>query len=157
MLWRVAGLTSRARIVAGDEGAALELADGENPASDPYLDTTLPTGAGGRELIVGAVRDGGWRAVRASDGAALEPIDASGSNAWSAAFAAPDGADEVRVWFDQDLRTRWLWWQLLVLVVLVVLALPSRRVEDVDPDDPDDLDDPDDANAVSATGTGVAR
>lgn len=157
VLWRVAGLTSRARIVAGDEGAALELADGENPASDPYLATTLPTGAGGRELIVGAVRDDGWRAVRTSDGGVLAPVEASAPNAWSTAFAAPDGADDVRVWFDQDGRTRWLWWQLLVLVVLVVLALPSRRVEDVDPDDPDDLDDPDDANAVSATGTGVAR
>ena len=143
VLWRIAGLTSRARITAGDEGATLDLADGENPAADPYLATTLPSGAGARELIVGAVRDDGWRAVRVADGSLLASIDASGANAWSSAFAAPDGAQEVRVWFDQDLRSRWLWWQLLVLVVLVVLALPSRRVDDIDPDDlGDPLQDP---------------
>ena len=157
VLWRIGGLTSRARVVAGEEAAALELANGEDPAADPYLATSLPPGAGQRELIVGAVRDAGWRAVRVVDGGALTPIAASGAGAWSTAFAAPDGAQEVRVWFDQGPRSRWMWWQLLVLLVLVVLALPSRRVDDVDPDAPDALDAPDATSAVTPVGSRVVR
>lgn len=141
VLWRIAGLTSRARIVAGAEAAALPLVDGEDPASNPYIDTITPAGAGQRSIIVGSVVDDGWRAFAIDGDTAtpLEAIDAGGADGlgvhgWSSAFAAPDGQQRVVVEFDQGPRTRWLWLQLVVLVVLIVLALPSRTQVDPDPD-----------------------
>ena len=132
VLWRVSGVTSRARVVSADAQAPLGLAPQGTVTADPYLDQSMPEGGPGRALAVGATLDGGWRA--ASQGRELTAASAAGNLAWSQAFALPDGSSPVRVWFDDTARARWLWWQGIVLAVLIVLALPSRRRVDPDPD-----------------------
>ena len=141
VLWRVAGVTSRARLLTGS-GAALQqeplgLAEQGTVAADPYLDQVLPDGPGGRVLVTGAAAADGWKAATvAADGTqgALEPIGAPGQLDWSSSFTAPAGAASVTVWFDDSGRSKWLWLQLLVLLALVVMALPARRKADPDPD-----------------------
>ena len=95
-------------------------------------DHALPAGADVDGSVVA-----GPGAVRTAPGPAttLPSTSAPAGNAWSQAFAVPDGPAQVQVTFDQGSRTRWLWWQLAVVLVLIVLALPSRQPVDPDPDD----------------------
>lgn len=131
VLWRVAGVTSRARVVAGEKQTPVGLASA-GTSTDPYLDQPLPDGAAGRSLVLGALADDGWRAVGA-DGTELAASAGPGLLSWSQAFTTPAGPQQVTASFDDGPRTRWLWFELLVLVVLVVLALPERRrLEDDD-------------------------
>ena len=128
-LWRVAGDTSRARVVAGDATAAVGVQMAGSLGVDPYIDQTLPTAG---VLVLGASADGRWSAVATGpDGAvtALEPVEGPDLLSWSQAFAVPAGSAVVAA-FDGGLRTGWLLLQLIVIVVLVILALPSRRAEE---------------------------
>ena len=141
VLWRVAGVTSRARMVTGDKAVPLGVAPEGTATADPYLDEALPEEAPSGTLVTGAAIDPGWRAtIRSADGTTspLTGIAGPDLTSWSQAFEVPDGAASVRVEFDGSSRTAWLWWQLIVLLALVIMALPSRRREDPDPDE--DLD-----------------
>jgi len=132
VLWRISGVTSRARVVASDAESPMGLVSPDVVGVDPYIDQALPEGAGQRVIVVGATQDSGWRAT--SNGVALTPVIAPEPVAWSAAFLAPEGTAPVRVWFDAGTRPWWLGAQVLVVAALIVLALPSRRAFDPDPD-----------------------
>lgn len=132
VLWRISGVTSRARVVASDAEAPMGLVSPDVVGVDPYIDQALPEGSGQRVIVVGATQDSGWRAT--SNGVALTPVIAPEPVAWSAAFLAPEGTAPVRVWFDAGTRPWWLGAQVLVVAALIVLALPSRRAFDPDPD-----------------------
>ncbi len=147
VLWRVGGVTSRARLVTEDRQVPVGVAAQGTLTADPYIDQVLPEGTGVRTLGTGAAVDAGWRAVATDVGGAstdLTPQAGPGLLAWSQAFDVPEGSPQVVVAFDDSPRTRWLWVQLVALLVLVVLALPERRRVDPDPDlDDVDLDEPD--------------
>ena len=148
VLWRVAGTTSRARLVADGKQTPVGLADDGRVTADPYINQAMPDGAGRRVLVTGAANDGGWHAAAiAPDGARtdLEAIAGPQLLDWSQGFVVPDGAPQVSVWFDSSARARWLWLQGLVLLVLIVMALPQRRREDLDPD----IDEPDPVTAIA--------
>ncbi len=132
VLWRVAGVTSRARVVDTAKQTPVGLASA-GTSTEPYLDQAMPDGAAGRSLALGALVDDGWRAETA-DGTALPATAGPALLSWSQSFTLPEGDPQVTVSFDDGPRTRWLWLQVLVLVVLVVLALPARRRVDPDPD-----------------------
>jgi GT2 family glycosyltransferase len=141
VLWRVAGVTSRARLVAADKQTPLGIATEGTVTADPYLSQTLPEGSGERTLVTGVALDDGWRAVAVGpDGSSsdLAGVAGPGLLSWSQSFTVPDGAPQVVVAYDDSTRTRWLWLQLVVLLALVVMALPERRREDPDPDQDDD-------------------
>lgn len=138
VLWRIAGDTSRARLVAGDSSTPIGLADAETGSTHPYIDVTVPAGAGARSLVLGASADGGWRAVSVDPTTgAREQLEAAAAPAgldWSQAFAAPGSALRVVVDYEGGPRARWLTAQLLIVLVFAVLALPSRRNSDIDLD-----------------------
>jgi hypothetical protein len=134
VLWRIAGVTSRARVVDESTTLPLGVADPLNIGTDPYLDQPLPDAAGERTLIVGATPQDGWRAVRAQTGEALVATTARDPYGWSAAFEAPDGPERVIVSFDDGERTTWLFIQGTIFVGLVILALPARQRQDDDDD-----------------------
>lgn len=152
VLWRVAGVTSRARVVTGTKQTPVGLVSA-GTSTDPYLDQGLPEGPAGRSLVLGALADEGWGAVT-SDGSELPATTGPGLLSWSQAVTVPAGTPHVTARFDDGPRTRWLWLELVVLVVLVVLALPERRRIDADPDvdtDPGDNDTGDGTKAVPAS------
>ncbi len=137
VLWRVAGVTSRARVVTEDKQTPVGLADSGTQTADPYLDQALPEGGVGRVLAIGATADAAWQAVSiAADGTRtdLAAVPGPGLLDWSQGFTAPDGAVRVEVRFDGTARATWLWVQLIALLVLLVMALPERRRDDPDPD-----------------------
>ena len=69
VLWRVAGVTSRARLVTEEKQTPLGVAAEGTTTADPYLDQALPEGTGVRTLVTGVALDGAWRAVSvAADG-----------------------------------------------------------------------------------------
>jgi hypothetical protein len=141
VLWRVAGVTSRARLVTPDKQTPLGVAAEGTVTADPYLDQTLPEGVAPRTVVTGAALDGGWQAVSvdaAGQTTDLSPIAGPGLLSWSQAFDVPDGTPQITVRYDDTTRSRWLWLQLVVLLALVILALPERRREDPDPDLDDD-------------------
>ena len=137
VLWRVAGVTSRARLVAEDRAAPVGIAPEGTVTADPYIAQALPEGTGPRVLVTGAALDDGWRAVAvdaAGNATDLAPTAGPGLLSWSQSFDAPEGTPTVTVSFDDSTRSRWLWLQLVLLLVLVVMALPERRRVDPDPD-----------------------
>ncbi len=131
-LWRVDGITSRARLRGPAAGASAAVPiDGSARA----YSVALPGGPAGRNLVVADSADPGWSAEGLAGALPVETSAAPGSG-WSQAFQAPDGGGRVEVSYDQTSRTRWLWAQLVLLVVLLVLALPGRtRTEEIDEDD----------------------
>ena len=145
VLWGIDGVTSRARLVTGGNPSALNVVGGDPTRvaavgvdTEPYLSDTLDASNVDRQLVAGAVANGGWNAVaidpKTGDETALEPVTATGALSWSQAFTVPAGATRVQVSFDAWTRTLWLWLQFIVLIVLVVLALPTRRIDESDPD-----------------------
>lgn len=141
VLWRVAGVTTRARVVQSDSEEPVGIAEDGLLTADPYLSQLLPEGVGDRALVIGAAQDPGWSAVAvAEDGARtpLSPVVVAGLLDWSTSYVVPEGAPYVDVVFDDTARSRWLLLELGVLLVLIVMALPERRRVDPDPDtDPD--------------------
>jgi hypothetical protein len=141
VLWRIAGTTSRARLITGTEQAAVPLASPENAGTSPYIDIRIADSPSARTLLLGATIDGGWRAVatneRTRESIQLEPVEAKGIYAWSQAFAIPAGNPVVTVEYEGGLRAQAMTLQLIIFLVFFVLALPSRRMSDPDPDDLD--------------------
>lgn len=146
VLWRVAGVTSRARLVDPKAGAEpLGLAAEGTVTADPYLEQALPDGPESRTLVIGAQAGDGWRAVATAPDGTSTPLavaEGPGQLTWSQAFEVPAGAPVVAVSHDTSARDTWLWLQFLVLAALIVMALPERRMLDPDPDG----DDPDPGN-----------
>jgi GT2 family glycosyltransferase len=128
VLWRVSGVTSRARISDGSTQSPIGIASPENLGTDPYIEQTLPEGAGTRVLYVGASSDSRWKAGD------LEPVTTEGLLDWSATFEIPAGSPNVSVAFDDSSRGFWLVGQLLIVLALIVIALPARKPVEVDPD-----------------------
>ena len=135
-LWSIGGVTTRARVVAGEEEIGVDVAQRPllDPNAllpvDPYVEGPAPQTTGARTFVVGASADSRWRAtaVGATDSAqGLVAVSPSGLLDWSAAFVVPDGQQVLTVWFDDQSRGRWLWIQAAILFVLIVLALPSRQ------------------------------
>ncbi|MFM1917145.1 MAG: hypothetical protein RJB01_660 [Actinomycetota bacterium] len=132
VLWRVSGVTSRARIIGAQAPSPLGLAQPATVGLDPYVDQIAPEGSGERAVIVGASAAPGWRAT--ADGADLGPVVGPDPYAWSAAFFVPEGTPQVVIEFDDTQRTWWMWFQLIAIAALVILSLPSRSTFDPDPD-----------------------
>lgn len=132
VLWRVSGVTSRARIIGAQAPSPLGLAQPATVGLDPYIDQIAPEGTGERAVVVGASAASGWRA--SADGAELGPVVAPDPYAWSAAFLVPEGTPQIVIEFDGTQRTLWMWFQLIVIAALVILSLPSRSTFDPDPD-----------------------
>ncbi|MDO9486170.1 MAG: glycosyltransferase family 2 protein [Actinomycetota bacterium] len=145
VLWGIDGVTSRARVLSDGKAAEVNVVGGDpvrvaavGVDTDPYLDQTLEASAAGRQLVIGALANGGWQAVainpETGEETALEPVTSADSLAWSAAFAVPGDATQVQVRYDAWGRSLWMWMQVIVFIALVILALPSRRMEESDPD-----------------------
>lgn len=124
VLWRVAGITARARVVEADIVDALSGSRPTEP-SRPIPTSTrrcptvrrrgrwswapLPTPAGGP-----------CRWPLTAPRPTSRPHPAPACSGGRRPYEAPDGAAPVRVWFDSTSRDRWLWLQVIVLLVLVV-------------------------------------
>lgn len=145
VLWRIDGVTSRARLLTGAVPTEVPVVGGDpehvaatGVQTRPYIDAAVPADAADRVLVLGAREDSRWtaRATDAATGAttALEPATPSGSLGWSQGFALPQAASVVTVSYDASTRALWLWLELGVLIVLVVLALPTRQLVEIDPD-----------------------
>ncbi|MGY9079991.1 MAG: glycosyltransferase family 2 protein [Candidatus Nanopelagicales bacterium] len=128
VLWRVSGVTSRARITDGDIQSPVGIASPEDLGTQPYIEQILPDGTGTRVLYIGAGADSRWKAGD------LGSVATEGVLDWSATFEIPAGSPEVRVVFDNSSRQMWLLAQLFIVLSLIVIALPSRRRIEVDPD-----------------------
>ncbi len=141
VLWRIAGTTSRARLITGTDQVAVPLASPESVGTSPYVDVRIADAPSSRTLLLGATIDGGWRAIatneRTRESVQLEPVDAADIFSWSQAFEAPAGNPIITVEYEGGLRAQAMTFQLIVVLVFFVLALPSRRVSDPDPDDLD--------------------
>ncbi len=157
VLWRISGVTTRARVVQEGGPEPIGIAPEGTLSADPYVEQLMPDGTGERALVAGVSPDAGWQAVLLGGNGTrtpLAPVTVAGLLDWSTAFSLPEGAPEVEVWFDGTNRQRWLWLQLVVLLALVILALPERRREDPDPDLDPDLD-PALAGAAAITAPGA--
>ena len=128
VLWRVSGVTSRARITDGDIQSPVGIASPEDLGTQPYIEQILPDGTGTRVLYIGAGADSRWKAGDSGSVATEGLLD------WSATFEIPAGSPEVRVVFDNSSRQMWLLAQLFIVLSLIVIALPSRTRIEVDPD-----------------------
>ena len=128
VLWRVSGVTSRARITDGDIQSPVGIASPEDLGTEPYIEQILPDGTGTRVLYIGAGADSRWKAGD------LGSVATEGLLDWSATFEIPAGSPEVRVVFDNSSRQMWLLAQLFIVLSLIVIALPSRTRIEVDPD-----------------------
>jgi GT2 family glycosyltransferase len=136
-LWSIGGVTTRARVVAGEQEIPVDVAQRQllDPNAllpiDPYVDSPTPEGSvPDGVLVVGATVDDGWRATATDASGQVQDLtlaNGPGLLDWSGAFAIPESAQQVTVSFDQEPRGRWLWAQFVVLILLVVLALPSRQ------------------------------
>ena len=128
VLWRVSGVTSRARITDGDIQSPVGIASPEDLGTEPYIEQILPDGTGTRVLYIGTGADSRWKAGD------LGSVATEGLLDWSATFEIPAGSPEVRVVFDNSSRQMWLLAQLFIVLSLIVIALPSRTRIEVDPD-----------------------
>lgn len=128
VLWRVAGVTSRARISDGDTQSPVGIAQPGDVGVSPYIDQTLPDGSGTRVLYIGASADSRWKAGELKQVTTESPLN------WSATFAIPQGSPMVVVEFDGSVRGYFLLAQLLIVLGLVITALPSRKHVDIDAD-----------------------
>jgi hypothetical protein len=128
VLWRVSGVTSRARITDGDIQSPVGIASPEDLGTQPYIEQILPDGTGTRVLYIGAGADSRWKAGD------LGSVATEGLLDWSATFEIPAGSPEVRVVFDNSSRQMWLLAQLFIVLSLIVIALPSRKRIEVNPD-----------------------
>lgn len=141
VLWRIAGTTSRARLLTGSDQSPVPMASPGADSTDPYIDSRIDDAPSERTLLLGATIDGGWRATatneRTREVVQLEPVQATGVHSWSQAFTAPAGNPIVTVEYEGGLRAQAMTLQLIIFLVFFVLALPSRRVSDPDPDDLD--------------------
>lgn len=141
VLWRIAGTTSRARLLTGGEQTPVLMATPGATSTNPYIDSRIADAPSERTLLLGATIDAGWRATatneRTREVVQLEPMESAGVYSWSQAFAAPAGNPIVTVEYEGGLRAQAMSLQLIIFLVFFVLALPSRRVSDPDPDDLD--------------------
>jgi GT2 family glycosyltransferase len=137
VLWRVAGTTTRARVLEPGQQVPVGLAPEGTRTADPYLAQILPEGSGDRALVIGASQEAGWTAEAIDEAGARTPLTAAtvaGLLDWSSAFVLPEGAPLVEVRYVGTSRSLAMWLQLLILLALVVMALPERRRDDPDPD-----------------------
>jgi hypothetical protein len=141
VLWRIAGTTSRARLIAGTDQTTVALASPASAGTNPYIDARIADAPTSRTLMLGATTDGGWRAIstneRTRESVQLDPVEMPGVYSWSQSFDAPAGNPIVTVEYEGGLRSQAMTLQLIIFLVFFVLALPSRRVSDPDPDDLD--------------------
>ena len=128
VLWRVSGVTSRARITDGATQSPVGITSPENLGTDPYIEQSLPQGAGTRVLYLGASADSRWNSGD------FGSVTTEGLLDWSATFEIPAGSPVVRVQFDDSSRHLWLLAELFIVLSLSVIALPSRKRIEVDLD-----------------------
>lgn len=128
VLWRIAGVTSRARVFDGVTESPVGIAQPLSVATDPYIDQTLPEGSGERVLYLGATTDSRWTA------SGLEAVTTDSYLGWSATFSIPSGSPAVLIEFDATVRNIQLLVQLGIVLALILVALPSRNRVDVDAD-----------------------
>jgi hypothetical protein len=119
-VWRVLGVTGRARLVP-EQGPAVAVPSDDDQVG---IDVPLPEGWSGGRLQLADAADEGWRATL--DGRALRRVTVDG---WAQAFEVPAGSGRLVVEHDAPSRGRWVALQVVLVLVVVVLALPSRRRE----------------------------
>ena len=140
VLWRISGVTSRVRTIAGEDVQVVPVADGTHLTADPYVATELESARAMRTLSLGVEPNDGWSVavVDPASGARQEAqsVPGTGVNAWSQSFVAPAAAVEIEATFNSATRSALLWLQALGLGFVLLLSLPSRRrTEDIDPDE----------------------
>jgi hypothetical protein len=121
-LWKIAGTTSRLRVVSADESTSTPLRSGVTGAS-----ATVDAGEPGRTLVLAEPADAGWQAT--IDGTVLDRRTVDG---WAQGFDLPPTGGTVELVHADDARQRWLAVQAALVGLVLVLALPSRREEDGD-------------------------
>ncbi|RJL30482.1 glycosyltransferase family 2 protein [Bailinhaonella thermotolerans] len=118
-IWQLTRPAPRLSVVDA-KGAAVTL-----PAGRVNASATVPSGGGGRLLVLREPAGPDWRATL--DGVALEPRVAEG---WAQAFALPEDGGVVTVTRAQFWRDAWVVTQGLLVLVVVVLALPGAKNDD---------------------------
>ena len=137
VLWRISGVTTRARVLQQGGQEPIGIAPEGARTADPYIDQIMPDGTGERAVLAGVSADASWQASVVEDDGRRTPLAAvtvAGAYDWSQAFILPEGAPQIEVRYDGSTRSVWMWLELIVLLGLVVLALPERRRADPDPD-----------------------
>lgn len=155
-LWRVAGVTSRARAVPSEETAAgaqvVPLPVTDIQSAQPLVNSPVP---GPGEIRLAQDAGAPWRAVL-SDGRVLasSPLPTGVEGVGLARFVLPStvsAGDRVVIDIDGSARTAWLWFQGIAVLLVIVLALPARRRAGRLADDAEDADvDNADTEATSA-------
>jgi hypothetical protein len=129
-LWRLDTDSARVR-VAGTNPPIVALAAGSVDGAT-HVEGTLPAKTPSPAALLLAERaDASWHATL--NGNDLTTI-ADGDAGWRQTFDLSSNKGVLKVWFDQEPRHRWLWFEGLVLAALILLALPGRRRDVEDPD-----------------------
>jgi hypothetical protein len=129
-LWRLDTDSARVR-AAGANPPVVALAAGSVDGAT-HVEGTLPAKTPSPAALLLAERaDASWHATL--NGNDLTTI-ADGDAGWRQTFDLSSNKGVLKVWFDQEPRHRWLWFEGLVLAALILLALPGRRRDVEDPD-----------------------
>jgi hypothetical protein len=132
VLWRVGGVTARARALPSSQTAAgadvVPLPIAELSSAAPLVASPVP---GPGEIRLAQDADAPWRAVLA-DGRELaaSPVETGIEGQALARFVLPSSVsagDRVVVDIDGQVRSLWLWGQGIALLIVVILALPASR------------------------------
>jgi len=129
-LWRLDADSSRVR-VAGPNPPVVALAAGSFDGATHVEGNLPPKTPSPAALLLAERIDPSWHATL--DGNDLAPV-ADAELQWRQSFTLTSNKGLLRVWFDQEPRHRWLWFEGLVLAALILLALPGRRRDVEDPD-----------------------
>jgi GT2 family glycosyltransferase len=132
-VWRVEGVTARARLLAPGEDPAAPVGV-PVPSGEVSVDAAVDRPEADR-LVLAERDDPGWRA--SLDGEPLERVDADGL----VVFALPSGTGDLRVDHVDPLRPWLLAAQGVALLVVLVLMLPALRRREDELEDAVDLDD----------------
>jgi GT2 family glycosyltransferase len=118
-LWKIAGTTSRLRVISADGSVSSSLRSGVTGAS-----ATVEAGEPGRTLVLAEPASAGWQATL--DGNPLERRTVDG---WAQGFDLPPTGGTVELVHADDVRQRWLAVQAVLVGLVLVLMLPGRREE----------------------------
>lgn len=126
-MWQNQAPSARLRLVSsGVQGVS-----SQDVASTGAIGTTTDVQASGaaRQLVLAEQYDTHWRATFNG-----QPLEAQRANGWQQAFAIPNAAGRLRLWYDNGPRTVWVAVEAGLALVALVMALPSGRRRDNEDD-----------------------